>query len=134
MAIPKLEKSRSVILILLLVGLDQASKLFALSWLATSCNEGSAFGLPISGVLVTVVVLFLVGIFFIRNKSVDNNLPYVLIMAGGVANLIDRLNRGCVLDFIDLKVWPSFNLADSAIVVGAALLTINLLRSKNHEA
>jgi signal peptidase II len=61
-----------------------------------------------------------------------------LILAGGLGNLTDRLVRGPgfsgeVVDFIDLHVWPVFNLADSAIVVGAAILLVQSLRRERAE-
>ena len=51
-----------------------------------------------------------------------------LILAGALGNLIDRLWFGHVIDFIDLRVWPVFNLADSAISVGIGLLLWGILR------
>jgi signal peptidase II len=56
-----------------------------------------------------------------------------LVLGGAIGNLIDRAIRGSgfsgeVVDFIDLQVWPVFNLADSAIVTGAALLLLTSLR------
>ena len=55
-----------------------------------------------------------------------------LIMGGALGNVIDRLVHGRVIDFLDFHVggwhWPAFNLADSAIVVGAALLVLDELR------
>jgi signal peptidase II len=53
-------------------------------------------------------------------------------MGGALGNVIDRLVHGRVIDFLDFHVgswhWPAFNLADSAIVVGAALLVLDELR------
>jgi len=51
-----------------------------------------------------------------------------LILGGAVGNLIDRLRFGGVVDFLDFRVWPVFNLADSCITVGAALLAVSLWR------
>ena len=55
-------------------------------------------------------------------------LPLALVIAGAVGNLIDRLRFGYVVDFVDWYVgkhhWPAFNVADSAIVVGAVLLVL----------
>jgi signal peptidase II len=50
-----------------------------------------------------------------------------LIFAGAVSNLIDRARLGYVVDYIDLKVWPVFNLADSAITIGIALFLFGAL-------
>lgn len=49
------------------------------------------------------------------------------LVGGASGNLIDALSRGAVTDFIDLRVWPIFNIADAAIVTGAVLLVSNVL-------
>jgi signal peptidase II len=51
-----------------------------------------------------------------------------LILGGAVGNLMDRLRFGSVVDFLDFRVWPVFNLADSCITVGAALLAVSFWR------
>ena len=55
-------------------------------------------------------------------------LPFALVIAGAIGNVIDRLRFGYVVDFVDWYVgtwhWPAFNVADSAIVVGAVLLVL----------
>lgn len=50
-----------------------------------------------------------------------------LILGGALGNLLDRLRLGYIIDFLDFRVWPVFNLADSAITVGIILLGIELL-------
>jgi signal peptidase II len=63
-----------------------------------------------------------------------------LVLGGALGNLTDRFIRGPgisgeVIDFIDLRIWPVFNLADSAIVVGAAVLLLSSIRrERGHEA
>ena len=54
-----------------------------------------------------------------------------LILGGAVGNLIDRIRIGGVIDFLDFRVWPVFNVADSCITVGAVLLAWNLLKGKS---
>lgn len=60
-----------------------------------------------------------------------------LVLGGAVGNLVDRLALGYVVDFVDLYYgawhWPAFNLADSAITVGVAVLLIDALRGEGHE-
>ena len=50
-----------------------------------------------------------------------------LVIGGSVSNLIDRVRLGHVTDFLDFKYWPAFNLADSFIVVGVAILFVALM-------
>ncbi len=57
-----------------------------------------------------------------------------VILGGAAGNVVDRLARGKVIDFLDLYLgayhWPAFNIADSAIVIGVALLLVDLLRGR----
>jgi signal peptidase II len=61
-----------------------------------------------------------------------------LILGGAVGNLIDRLLFGYVIDFLDIYYgsyhWPAFNIADSAICVGAVLLILDSFRKKDEAA
>lgn len=127
---PIFSKAKSLAIFLLLIVVDQASKHLAIRSLPTVCNTGSAFGLPISNVYVTVGVLLIVALVILKNRKTAYNFPLVLIFGGGLSNLGDRIFRGCVLDFVDLKFWPSFNLADSAITIGVAILIFQLVGFK----
>lgn len=98
-------------------------------------NTGVAFGLfPDQGTLfiaIAVIVIAAIVVYY-RHLPRDQVLVRVslgLQLGGALGNLIDRLRYGRVIDFIDFKVWPVFNLADSAIVVGVAILAYHLLRS-----
>jgi len=53
-------------------------------------------------------------------------LAYWLVILGAGSNLLDRFKYGAVIDFIDFKIWPVFNLADVMIVVGLGLLSYDL--------
>ena len=57
-----------------------------------------------------------------------------LLAGGALGNLLDRLRLGAVIDYIDLAVWPVFNLADVAVTLGAGLLVLILLRPERHLA
>ena len=70
------------------------------------------------------LLLVLVQFWLFRNVAAQVALGAAL--GGAAGNLIDRLCRGGVVDFIDLRIWPVFNLADSAIVAGALLAAISL--------
>ena len=94
--------------------------------LAAERHNGAAFGL-LQGrnellILISVLALAAVGVmaFFAANKLQAFGLG--LIGAGALGNLIDRVFLGHVRDFIDVRFWPTFNVADSLITVGAALL------------
>ena len=98
-------------------------------------NKGIAFGL-FSGSLnllssMCFGILGLALVYFIYQKKRDllTMLSFGLIMGGTAGNLFDRARFGYVIDFIDLRIWPVFNIADSAITIGAALLAWNILKS-----
>lgn len=78
--------------------------------------------------IISVLWLLLSVIALIVGSVIDISSIYVALgcLVGGAAgNLIDGLSRHAVTDFIDLRVWPVFNVADTAIVAGAALLLWN---------
>jgi signal peptidase II len=101
--------------------------------LTLSHNRGVAFGLAGGGgvglVLVTVVALGVVGYLFAR----DPTRPWMwvasgLLAGGALGNLADRVRAGVVTDYVDIATWPPFNLADTAITVGVAMLVLIYLR------
>ena len=95
-------------------------------------NTGSAFGL-FKGInwffiLVSLVVIA-VALYSMKNiKETEKWMQFALglLLAGAIGNLIDRLAYGAVTDFIDLRIWPVFNIADSAITISVVLLIILL--------
>lgn len=83
------------------------------------CNRGIAFGLGnISFVIPLLVLIFLI-IMSGKEKGYRIRFGLNLIIAGGFSNLVDRVLYGCVRDFITFLNFPSFNLADAIITVGA---------------
>ena len=96
-------------------------------------NTGGLFGLfPGQTSFVTVgAVLALVAIVlyyrFLASKSSLARLSLGLVLGGAVGNLIDRLRLGYVIDFVDLRVWPVFNLADAAVTVGVIAMVLILI-------
>jgi signal peptidase II len=96
-------------------------------------NSGIAFGLFASATpIVTVLTAVAVGwmlLFFARSGSRHPVLPIALglLIGGSASNLTDRMRLGHVTDFIDLRFWPAFNLADSFIVLGVLILLAALL-------
>lgn len=97
-------------------------------------NRGAAFGVLKNQVpfFIAASVFAVALIFFTLKDSRGKKLfraSLGLILAGALGNLVDRLFFGYVIDFLDFRVWPVFNIADSAITVGAALLGWCILRN-----
>ncbi len=91
-------------------------------------NTGAAFGFLRGKTLFFIVVAVLVLGFIIflaprlsREKPLLG-LVFGLLLGGALGNLIDRIRFGYVIDFLDFRVWPVFNIADMAIVVGVCFL------------
>ena len=91
-------------------------------------NSGIAFGLFASAtaaviVLTTIAIAWMVG-YFARSGARHPLLPVAvgLLIGGSVSNLADRVRLGYVTDFLDFRYWPAFNLADTFIVIGVAVL------------
>ncbi|MGH2786226.1 MAG: signal peptidase II [Actinomycetota bacterium] len=102
-------------------------------------NPGAAFGIfqrapVLFTVLAIAIVVFIVAIAP-RTRDILNAVALGLVLGGALGNLTDRLFRppgpfrGRVIDFIDFRVWPTFNVADIAVVVGAGLLAIASFRA-----
>lgn len=100
-------------------------------------NSGAAFGLfygysfPLSIVAIIGIVVLLFYVLFLQRRfpALDrkrNNLALGLILGGIIGNLIDRLRQGYVTDFISVGIWPPFNVADSAVVVGTIIFAYSL--------
>lgn len=144
----------SLFLVLLVIGLDQLTKIwivksfllyesleiipgfFNLTYLT---NKGAAFGF-LAGVtaawrhyfflvLASVALIILTVAWFRIRKDHPFYGPALALIAGGaIGNLIDRVRLGAVVDFLDFYVasyhWPAFNVADSAITIGVALFLV----------
>ncbi len=102
-------------------------------------NTGSVFGLFRGK--NSLFIIFSLGIisFIFRDYSLNKHsytqekrLAFGLILGGALGNLLDRLRLGYIVDFLDFRVWPVFNLADSAITIGVFLLAIDLIVNKPH--
>jgi signal peptidase II len=90
-------------------------------------NTGASFSLftSFSTILTIIAILVVIAMIIFYKKIPDNyKLPFALILGGTLGNLTDRLIFGTVTDFIDFRVWPIFNGADSAITIAAILLII----------
>ena len=151
--------SRNIILSIIFVIADQVSKLIVINtlsktksveviksffYLTYTNNNGAAFSI-LTGkrILLIIVTLIVIGIlvYYIRKTEIKENINKIalsLVIGGSIGNLIDRIVRGAVVDFLDFKIfgynYPIFNLADTFIVLGVFLLLIGMFRKdKNND-
>ncbi|OGK99520.1 MAG: signal peptidase II [Candidatus Rokubacteria bacterium RIFCSPHIGHO2_12_FULL_73_22] len=157
---PRPRAARIAVVAAAVVLLDQVTKLVALARLAPGVpvplvdglvsltlvlNPGLAFGL-LGGIppgwrwlvallsLVALLVLLRVAVHVLPTAGAADQAAIGLVFGGAVGNLVDRGRFGAVVDFVDVYYrswhWPAFNVADSAITVGVALLALRFLTEK----
>ncbi len=102
--------------------------------LVFSQNTGVAFSLfqGMSGLFIVTSALIAAGAIYVYWTQLPNHNAFIqvslgLIEGGAIGNVIDRIRLGYVVDFIQVGWWPVFNLADSAITCGVAILAVYLL-------
>lgn len=141
----------ALLAIAVLVGLDQLTKWAAHNFitpenpvqvlpffnLVNLRNEGAAFGILQflgNNVFIFISIIAVLIIFFMLRSKKEHPLGLILIMAGAIGNLIDRLTLGYVRDFADFFAgryhWPAFNFADAYITVGIFALLVLSFRKK----
>lgn len=117
----------------LLVSIDQVAKN---TYTVTLCNNNIAWNIPVpTGIFYFIWILIIITIIYtlLKTKLFYQKAFLVFVFSGAVSNLIDRIRFSCVVDYIDLKFWPVFNLGDVYITVGLILLIINFLRNSNSQ-
>lgn len=111
-------------------------------------NTGAAFSFlnnaggwqrwALSGLAVVVSVFIMYWLPRLRDARYTMPLGLALVLGGTLGNLVDRLALGYVIDFLDFHIgdwhWPAFNVADSAITVGAIILVLDTLRRQPEDA
>jgi len=102
-------------------------------------NKGAAFGiLKNQTVFLIFTSLFAVALIYFSLRKNSHQKHYIislsLILAGAIGNLIDRLFLGYVIDFLDFRVWPVFNFADTSITIGAFILGWFIIFKKDESA
>ena len=152
-----------ILIAIIVLAADQLSKAWATSSLkpilfmeivpgffrfSYATNRGVAFSLfadsefNVRWVLAAVSVAAAVFVFVYLMRTVKGqrrlNWSLSLLLAGIIGNLIDRVRSGEVVDFIELHyrdqyIWPTFNIADSAICIGAVLLALEMIREAKDE-
>ncbi|MCR8747261.1 signal peptidase II [Romboutsia lituseburensis] len=137
------------LIILLLIGIDQLSKMWALNSLKEIGsipiiedvfhltyveNRGAAFGMFQDNQIIFIVVAVIAtifGLYYLHTKKLNilGKTSIVLIIAGAIGNLIDRVRLGFVVDYFDFRfIWEYvFNIADIFVVVGTIMLCIYII-------
>lgn len=143
------------LIIVVLLGIDQISKLLALKHLQDVStipiinnifhftyveNRGAAFGMLQNNQIIFVVIALIASIFgmyYLCTKKIHvvGKIGIMLLISGALGNLIDRMRLGFVVDFLDFRiVWQYvFNIADVFVVVGTILLCIFILFFESKE-
>ncbi len=136
-------KHRYWIIALSVIALDQLTKLLASLYLRTpfvvlpffrlaySENTGAGFSiLQGMNTMLIFVMLIIIGLllYFFKSFKKEEKLFISMIIGGAVGNLISRILLGHVIDFIDFRIWPVFNIADSAITAGVIGLLYLMFR------
>jgi len=143
-----------IIIILSIIILDQITKYIALSysyrlpleiWQGAFAinlvrNSGGSFGLlkkyPLFFLLMTIAAICIISVYLYKRRE---RLPLIfrislsMVLGGASGNLIDRIRYGYVVDFLDFKVWPVFNVADSCITIGITILACGMIFNKKME-
>ncbi len=131
-----------IILGITIILIDQLSKIFIIDkkfevlpgFLNFSYvkNIGAAFGMGKFSIVLILNILIIIGVIVALvkfRKLINNYIPYILVLSGGIGNLIDRVFRGYVIDFIDVNLFnfPTFNIADICIVIGIFWIGIDII-------
>ena len=149
----------TIIISIILLCIDQISKLLVVNLLTKTDsitiiknffyltyinNDGAAFSILVGKriFLILIAVLAIVMLIrYIKKNNIQNKLELVsisLIIGGSLGNLMDRVVRGYVIDFLDFKIFnynfPIFNLADVCITLGVILLSIHYFKTDYKKA
>lgn len=139
-------------IIILMLGLDQVSKwlvrdamdlgqtipiISSLMSLTYIENRGAAFGIMAGGRVLFIALTFLLLAFLLWYRHQNKHQSFLLeistglIIAGALGNLIDRILKGSVTDFIDFHFFPIFNVADIAVTCGVFLMAVFIFKYEN---
>ena len=102
-------------------------------------NPGAAFGMlehqRCFFIVVALAAVLLGGAFYkkLQQESFLMRSGAGLLLGGAVGNLADRIQSGLVVDFLDFRIWPVFNIADIAICAGAGILIFDIWQRRNED-
>jgi signal peptidase II len=100
-------------------------------------NTGMAFGIlggqAALSMWIAIIVIGVVIYYFDEVTEPISRIALALILGGTIGNFIDRLKFGWVVDYLDFRIWPVFNLADMALTVGVVILIIMFWKAEREE-
>ena len=135
-----------IIILLLIILFDQATKIILINQNITiipnflsfnyTQNTGAAFNIGTNNIITIIIInVIIIGLIikFIKDNDLHIGVLFSLfiVLAGGISNLIDRIFRGFVIDFIDVNIlnFPNFNIADICIVLGIIFLIVITIKT-----
>jgi signal peptidase II len=121
--------------------LGESRRIVSWFYLTYVQNTGTAFGFFQGNNRALLILAFLIlGALLYGARGLSERggfwgaLGVALVLGGAVGNVMDRIHFGLVIDFLDFRVWPIFNVADSAISVGTLFILVGLLRQEPPES
>src|SRR5665647_581851 len=118
---------QKVFLLMLLVAFFLCLQFLIRSWVVTAvyievlCNSGGAFGILLPGwlfILVDSLVVIAMAMVWAKDRSFTFGWPWLLILSGGLGNLLERVLFGCLMDYVAVPFFPVFNIADVFLTIG----------------
>lgn len=100
-------------------------------------NKGAAFGILAEKlyifIIITIVILMFIFLVFLKTRKIKSffvfHLALAVLAGGALGNLIDRIAKGYVIDYLDFIIWPVFNVADIAVVLGVFIMVYYVVKS-----
>ncbi|MFL2782572.1 MAG: signal peptidase II [Rhodospirillales bacterium] len=147
-------KKFAIPFILIIIFLDQVSKWWVVNYImqpikilsitpffniVLTWNSGISFGIfsnqgGFSVIILStlaILIVFFLAVWLVKAENRKLIIGLIFIIGGAIGNIIDRVYHGAVIDFLDFHInnyhWPAFNLADSCIFIGAALIILDSL-------
>lgn len=139
-----------LIIAIFFVSLDRFFKVFALNYLSDNKislvgdifglslakNYNIAFSLPVSGPMLTAfisIIILILGVYWLyllKKAEINKTICLTFCLFGAISNIIDRFKYGYVVDYLDLKYFTVFNLADAMIVCGVFVILFFYIKNK----
>ncbi len=129
-------------IVVLVFVLDQITKYYS-GWIAENVfssivvnNSGITFGILdfLPAFVITIIHVSILALLVWKHKDISNHkysfIYWGAVFGGALGNIFDRIFLGYVVDFIDFRIWPSFNIADTAIVIGVIGLLYLMWRDR----